>query len=110
MKSILSLFLLIISLSCMGQKNKQMLMNLLGTMPKPPALFVDTLEKTDIENGWRYKIRYLSEDSSAIFHTPKDYITAYLFVPNHSVGTKTLRFLQPFPGFSTLHGHLILLA
>jgi hypothetical protein len=44
----------LISLSSMGQKNKQMLMNLLGTMPKPPALFVDTLEKTDIENGWRY--------------------------------------------------------
>jgi dienelactone hydrolase len=88
MKSILSLFLLIISLSCFGQKNKETLMNLLGTMPKPPELFVDTLEKIKIENGWRYKIRYLSEDSSSIFHTPKDYITAYLFVPNHTIRGK----------------------
>lgn len=63
-------------------------MSLLGNMPNPPELFTDTLEKTQIENGWRFKIRYLSEDSSSYFHTPKDYITAYLFIPNHAAGAK----------------------
>jgi dienelactone hydrolase len=88
MKRILTLSLLIFSLSASAQKNKVTLMKVLGNMPKPPKLSIDTLEKTSIDNGWRYKIRYLAEDSNTYFHTPKDYITAYLFIPNHINNTK----------------------
>ena len=55
-------------------------------MPSPPTLHVDTLEQQQLPEGWRYKVRYLSEDSSTIFHTPKDFIEAYLFVPFHEPG------------------------
>lgn len=64
-----------------GQKQQKFLA-VLGTMPKKPVLYIDTLEKTKLDNGWRYKIKYLAEDSNESFHTPKDYIYAYLFVPN----------------------------
>lgn len=88
MKRFLTLFLAIFSLSSSAQKNKDVLLKLLGDMPKPPALSVDTLEKVSIDGGWRYKIRYLSEDSNTYFHTPKDYIDAYLFIPGHKKDTK----------------------
>lgn len=57
-------------------------------MPSPPVLHVDTLEKQQLAEGWRYKLRYLSEDSNTIFHTPKDFIEAYLFIPDHEPGKK----------------------
>ena len=71
-----------------GQKEKKLLA-VLGAFPAKPALQVDTLEKIKLENGWRYKIKYLAEDSSVIFHTPKDYIYAYLFVPFSAKFNKT---------------------
>ena len=37
--------------------------------------------KVKLEKGWRYKLKYLAEDSNKLFHTPEDYIYAYLFVP-----------------------------
>ena len=83
MKRFLTLFLVIFVLPCAAQKNKDVLLKLLGDMPKPPALSVDTLEKISLGGGWRYKIRYLSEDSNTYFHTHKDYIDAYLFIPGH---------------------------
>lgn len=72
----------------MAQNNRSQLSHLLGAMPKPPKLKIDTLETTQIDNGLRYKVRYLAEDTNTYFHTPKDYITAYLFVPNHLPGIK----------------------
>lgn len=69
-------------------QTQQKLLNVLGAMPKKPVLHIDTLEKTELGNGWRYKIKYLAEDSNKIFHTPKDYIYAYLFIPNSSKDKK----------------------
>jgi dienelactone hydrolase len=71
---------------CLGasaQVSREKLLGLLGKMPAPPALQVDTLEKSKLDKGWRYKIRWLAEDSSVFFHSPKDFIYAYLFVPDH---------------------------
>jgi len=85
----LTMFVLlsISSIAAYGQK-QQKLLAVLGIMPEKPALHVDTLEKTRLENGWRFKIKYLAEDSSAVFHTPKDFITAFLFIPNAAKGKK----------------------
>lgn len=83
MKRLLTAFLLLITFSAFAQKDRKELIKLLGNMPVPPASSVDTLEKISITGGWRYKIRYLAEDSNAYFHTSKDYITAYLFIPKH---------------------------
>ncbi|MDO3641102.1 S9 family peptidase [Mucilaginibacter sp. L3T2-6] len=90
MKRFLTLLfvILVFSLSSYAQKNKGLLLKLLGDMPKPPPLTVDTLGKVSIDGGWRYKIRYLSEDSNTYFHSPKDYIDAYLFIPRHTKDTK----------------------
>jgi dienelactone hydrolase len=88
MKRFLTLLLALFCLSSYAQRNKDVLLKLLGDMPKPIPLIIDTLEKVSIGGGWRYKIRYLSEDSNAYFHTPKDYIDAYLFVPSHTKGAK----------------------
>ena len=63
-------------------QTKQKLLAILGSMPKKPALHVDTLEKTRLDKGWRYRIKFLAEDSNKILHTPKDYIYAYLFIPD----------------------------
>jgi dienelactone hydrolase len=90
MKRTLTLLLaiLVLSFSSYAQKNKDLLFKLLGDMPKPPSLTVDTVEKESIDGGWRYKIRYLSEDSNTYFHTHRDYIDAYLFIPHHSKDSK----------------------
>lgn len=92
MKLILVSFSLLLTIICsteiaFGQK-REALMKVLGSMPKKPTLHIDTLEKIKLDNGWRYRIKYLAEDSSKIFHTPKDYIYAYLFIPNAAEGKK----------------------
>lgn len=71
----------------LGQK-QQKLMTILGVMPEKPELHVDTLEKIQLKNGWRFRIKYLAEDSNAVFHTHKDYIYAYLFIPNSAKDRK----------------------
>lgn len=72
----------IVTAETLSAQKQQQFLDVLGIMPKKPVLHVDTLEKTRLDNGWRYKIKYLAEDSNAVFHTPKDYIYAYLFIPN----------------------------
>jgi len=66
-----------------GQSERQKLLDLLGDIPPRPALNVDTLEKINIDGGWRYKIKYLSEPVDTIFNTPEDWIYAYLFIPDN---------------------------
>lgn len=56
----------------------------LGRMPQKPVLNIDTLENVRIDAGNRYKIRYLAEPENKNFHTPADYITAYLFIPDEA--------------------------
>lgn len=63
-------------------QKQQKFLDILGKMPTKPVLHIDTLEKKKLDNGWRYKIKYLAEDSNQLFHTPKDFIYAYLFIPN----------------------------
>lgn len=65
-------------------------------MPPKPVLKIDTIERLQMEGGWRYRLRYLSEDSNKILHTPKDFITAFLFVPDKAK-TKNL------PGMVAIH-------
>ncbi len=89
MKTLLTFMITIFYLAAGAQfKDKKTLQNILGKMPLPPPLKVDTLERTKLNEGWRYKIRYLSEDSNALFHTAKDYISAYLFIPDHKKNEK----------------------
>jgi dienelactone hydrolase len=71
-----------------AQTKRQQLISLLGKMPKYPTLKVDTLERTPLEKGMRYKIRYLVEKSDTSFGTPEDYSYAYLFVPKHKKNEK----------------------
>jgi dienelactone hydrolase len=88
MKQLLFFFSLLLTTNVVfGQKQKKLL-DILGPMPKKPALQIDTLERTKLDNGWRYRIKYLAEDTSKIFHTPKDYMYAYLFVPNSTKDKK----------------------
>lgn len=58
-----------------------LLLEALGEFPDPPIIKIDTLEKTRLENGMRYKIEYLVEYSDSIFNEPEDRVKAYLFVP-----------------------------
>lgn len=89
MKTVLIFFSAIVLLGYAGHsQSRQQLLKLLGRMPEKPALQIDTLEKTRLEKGWRYKIRYLAEDTNVLFHTPKDYIPAYLFIPDAPKGNK----------------------
>jgi dienelactone hydrolase len=64
------------------------LIRLLGNMPVFPILHVDTLANKVMPGGHRYLIRYLAEDADTVFHTPRDYITAYWFVPTHKPGER----------------------
>jgi dienelactone hydrolase len=54
----------------------------LGDLPHRRAPSVDTLERVRLDRGWRYRIRYLVEDSNPKFHTPPDIGFAYLLVPD----------------------------
>ncbi len=96
MRPTITFLFLFISVITFGQKSRKTLIKLLGDMPHPPSLIVDTIEKVQIDDGWRYKIRYLSEDSNSYFHTSKDYIDAYLFIPHHLAHTK-------LPAFIAIH-------
>ncbi len=85
---LIRIFFLLISASllpinCLAQKKTE-LKKILGLMPPKPSLHIDTLEKVRIGNGNRYKIRYLAEPASTMFHTPPDFITAYLFIPDEA--------------------------
>jgi dienelactone hydrolase len=79
----------------LAQKEQQ-LKSVLGTMPPKPPLKIDTLEKLKIDKGWRYRIKFLAEDSNKIFKSPKDYIYAYVFVPDESKYKK-------LPGIIAIH-------
>ncbi|MBC7936603.1 MAG: prolyl oligopeptidase family serine peptidase [Rhizobacter sp.] len=77
-------------------QSKQQLHSLLGNMPAKPHERPDTLEKLRIDNGWRYHLKFLAEDSSTLLHTPKDFIYAYLFVPDAAAR-------QKLPGMVAIH-------
>jgi dienelactone hydrolase len=85
---VLVITFLLFALHSIAQVEKARLIKILGTMPKAPTLKVDTLERARLDGGWRYKLKYLLEDSNAIFNTPKDYGYAYLFKPDHKAGAK----------------------
>ena len=65
---------------CQGDFKKQ-LFTVLGDFPIPPVLKIDTLEITELKNGRRLKIEFLSEQKEKLFDRPEDKIRAYLFVP-----------------------------
>lgn len=84
MKNIILFFAaLLIAGSSYAQK-KADLVKVLGFMPQKPVLKIDTLEKLRVGKGNRYKIRYLAEPANPDFHTPPDFITAYLFIPDEA--------------------------
>lgn len=64
------------------------LIKLLGEMPERQPLRIDTLEQVPLKNGIRYKIRYFIEAGNPTIHTPDDWGSAYLFVPNLKDGKK----------------------
>lgn len=80
-KNVLCILFLFFSVAVYAQKEKK-LRELLGIMPSKPKMNIDTLEKKRIENGWRYRIKFLAEDSNSIFHSPPDYMYAFVFVPD----------------------------
>ncbi len=67
---------------------KEDLTRVLGGMPARPAPKFAILESVPLDNGWRYKIEFLSEPANPIFNTPVDLIRAYLLVPDHQEGKK----------------------
>lgn len=82
------LLLLLFSMTCTFAQRREKLLATLGIMPQKPALHIDTLEKVKLGNGWRYRIKYLAEDSNTTFHTPEDYIYAFLFIPDAAKSKK----------------------
>jgi len=70
----------ILSGYCQEDLEKE-LIKVLGDFPKPPILKIDTLEITELQNGKRLKIEFLSEPGNNLFDRPEDKIRAYLFVP-----------------------------
>lgn len=64
------------------------LISLLGEMPKREPLKTDTLEYTALDGGNRYKIRYFIEAGNPALDTPDDWGYAYLFVPTLTKGEK----------------------
>lgn len=75
---------LLFMVSCQNNEpsNKTKLLETLGTFPEKKALQIDTLEVTKLKNGFRYKVKYFSEDSISDLGIPQDWIYAYLFIPN----------------------------
>lgn len=64
------------------ESKKERMLNVLGYYTSECPLRIDTLEAVKLESGWRYKIKYLAEDSIPTFHLPQDWVYAYLFVPD----------------------------
>ncbi|MEM1219159.1 MAG: prolyl oligopeptidase family serine peptidase [Bacteroidota bacterium] len=71
------------------------LKKLLGHMPPPPPLDIDTLEIKEINGGRRLLIEYTAELEDSIFNTPIDRIRAYLFIPTLSK--------KKFPAIVAIH-------
>jgi hypothetical protein len=59
------------------ENKKEKLLKILGDFPEPPIMQIDTLESVKLNNGWRYKIEYMSEKRDTLFDTPEDRIGAY---------------------------------
>lgn len=93
--NILALTLVLLPGILTAQQSKKF-KEVLGVMPAKPALRVDTLEKKALPGGWRYRLRYLAEESDPLLHTPKDYGYAYLFIPEQAREKKT-------PGIVAIH-------
>lgn len=64
------------------------LLSILGEFPKPPMLKIDTLEKTELENGTRLKVQYCVEKANNLYNRPDDIVRAYLFIPKHGANQK----------------------
>ncbi len=73
----------------MAAHDREALMEILGEMPVRQALQLDTLEKVQLKGGSRYKIRYFIEPGNPVLHTPDDWGSAYLFVPDINSGKKS---------------------
>ena len=65
-----------------SEERKEQLEQVLGYMPPPPALDLDTLHIEEIQGGTRLLIEYTSELPDTTFNTPIDRVRAYLFVPD----------------------------
>lgn len=87
---------LILSLPASAQVSRKTLEQVLGAMPTPPPLQVDTLEKAPLAGGMRYKLRWLAEAGDERLHTPPDYLYAYLFAPKEARQKKV-------PGVIAIH-------
>lgn len=102
MKNIIyTIAILTLLLSCERVNNHssetdKKLLETLGAFPEKPALSIDTLETVELENGWRYKIKYLAQDSIPSLGIPQDWVFAYLFVPKAEDSKKR-------PGIVAIH-------
>ncbi len=104
LKILLNLFLLSIVLcSCESEEKNTYLKILLGKFPDPPKISLHTLEIVELEKGRLLRIRYLSEPADSIFEEPVDYITAYLFVPEHQRQAKLPAIVAIHQDGSNLH-------
>lgn len=101
-KTIYGIVILTLLFSCEGKsdinrnKRDKKLLETLGSFPEKPQLSIDTLEIAKLKNGWRYKIKYLAEDSIPSLGIPKDWVFAYLFVPSAEANNKR-------PGIVAIH-------
>lgn len=94
-KTIIAAAMLLCIATAFAQKEKK-LTELLGKMPEKPAIKIDTLESVRVGEGWRHKVRYLAEEADERLRTPKDYIQAYVFVPDKAKK-------QKLPGIVAIH-------
>lgn len=88
MARILSMIFMSLSFIVVTAHDREALIELLGVMPERQSLQIDTLEQEPLKNGTRYKIRYFIEAGNPALHTPDDWGSAYLFVPNLKKGEK----------------------
>ena len=80
--------LLFPSINSAANPTNDVLTSLLGEMPEKLPLQTDTLERTPLNGGIRYKIRYFIEPGNVALGTPDDWGYAYLFVPDLTEGKK----------------------
>ncbi|NIV15651.1 MAG: prolyl oligopeptidase family serine peptidase [Aliifodinibius sp.] len=73
---------------CSNVGKEQKFLEILGEFPEPVPLKVQIIEKTELENGERYKIEYVVEEADTLFDRPVDKVRAYLFVPEHGENEK----------------------
>ena len=64
------------------------LRELLGEFPEKPSDDYRTIESVDVDGGTRHLIEFVAEDRDTLFDRPPDLVRAYLFVPDHTPGSR----------------------